>query len=437
MASNTGWMTDTVPQQRRYDHRLKHLVQTTGDIAIATESGVPVSTARGWLTQSPTDVVSLELFDLKTTQLQHEVIRLRRRIAKLTSLLRLAIVVLNISGFSLVRCRIGDGSNKKRLLRAIQRTRSRMALRTTLRAIGLSRARYHEWNNSERCELDDRSSCPKTLPHQLTLEEVNTIRDMATSPTFRHVPTSGLARLAQRLGRVFASAATWHRLIRIHKWRRCRHRVHPARPKVGIRATRAKEIWHVDTTMIRLLDGSRAYLHAVIDNFSRRILAWSVAGSFHPAITASLLKSASESTTTSEKPTVLVDGGIENFNSAVDEVVESGILKRILAQTEITFSNSLIESWWRVLKHQWLYLNTLDSVCTVRKLVAFYVEQHNSHLPHSAFNGQTPDEMYLGTGDKIPEQLHAARIAAREARIQSNRSQKCRACEEPITITCG
>jgi transposase InsO family protein len=33
-------------------------------------------------------------------------------------------------------------------------------------------------------------------------------------------------------------------------------------------------MWHIDTTVIRLLDGTRAYLHAVIDNFSRRILAW-------------------------------------------------------------------------------------------------------------------------------------------------------------------
>jgi hypothetical protein len=35
-------------------------------------------------------------------------------------------------------------------------------------------------------------------------------------------------------------------------------------------------MWHIDTTVIRLLDGSRAYLHAVIDNFSRRILAWRI-----------------------------------------------------------------------------------------------------------------------------------------------------------------
>ena len=80
------------------------------------------------------------------------------------------------------------------------------------------------------------------------------------------------------------------------------------------------------------------------------------------------------------KPMVLVDGGVENFNSAVDKLVESGMLKRVLAQTEITFSNSLIESWWRVLKHQWLYLNTLNTIATVRKLVAFYIDQHNTHL---------------------------------------------------------
>jgi len=46
------------------------------------------------------------------------------------------------------------------------------------------------------------------------------------------------------------------------RWRRPRKRIHPAKPKVGIRASRPNEIWHVDTTLIRLLDGNRAYLHA-------------------------------------------------------------------------------------------------------------------------------------------------------------------------------
>ena len=96
--------------------------------------------------------------------------------------------------------------------------------------------------------------------------------------------------------------------------------------------------------------------------------------------------------------------------------------------TEITYSNSMIESWWRVLKHQWLYLNTLDTVKAVEKLVVFYVEEHNSRLPHSALRGQTPDEMHFKAGDSIPEQLEAARQKARQTRAEANRKQDCENC---------
>ena len=50
--------------------------------------------------------------------------------------------------------------------------------------------------------------------------------------------------------------------------------MYPAKPKDGIRATKPNESRHIDVTVIKLLDGTRTYLHAVIDNFSRRILAW-------------------------------------------------------------------------------------------------------------------------------------------------------------------
>ena len=116
---------------------------------------------------------------------------------------------------------------------------------------------------------------------------------MVTSPDYRHVPTGTLAVLAQRLGTVWASPSTWYRLVRQHGWRRLRLRVYPAKPRVGLRTTRADEMWHIDTTVIRLLDGTRAYLHAVIDNFSRRILAWRVADTFAPVNSVSVLLDAS------------------------------------------------------------------------------------------------------------------------------------------------
>ena len=72
-------------------------------------------------------------------------------------------------------------------------------------------------------------------------------------------------------------------------------------------------------------------------------MAWRVNDTFIPAVTAELLVEAGREIEDT-KPQLLVDGGVENYNSAVDKLVDSGLLKRILAQTEIRYSNSLIES---------------------------------------------------------------------------------------------
>ena len=127
-------------------------------------------------------------------------------------------------------------------------------------------------------------------------------------------------------------------------------------------------------------------------------------------------------------PVVLTDGGVENMNAQVDELIASGVLRRLLALTELQCSNSMIEAWWRSLKQQWLFLHSLNSVATVRRLVAFYVEAHNGVLPHSAFRGQTPDEMYFGTGDAVPADLASHAADARRARGAVNRAASCATC---------
>ena len=76
-------------------------------------------------------------------------------------------------------------------------------------------------------------------------------------------------------------------------------------------------MWHIDTTVIRLLDGTRAYVHAVIDNFSRRILAWRVADTFAAVNSVTVLLEAIEGATRSARaPVVLADAGVENVNGS-------------------------------------------------------------------------------------------------------------------------
>ena len=109
----------------------------------------------------------------------------------------------------------------------------------------------------DRRALDDHPSCPRTSPGQLPVAEVGTVKTMALATEHRHMPLRTLALYAQRVGRVIASVTTWAKLVREHGWRRLRHRRHPPKPTVGVHATQPNEASHVDTTVIRLLDGTR------------------------------------------------------------------------------------------------------------------------------------------------------------------------------------
>ena len=422
-------MQATRRKRRSYDPRLRRLVHQNGGDELARRFKVPDSTIRSWRRAPPPTVVAEDALDLGSAELQAVIAKLERRIAALNAIMTLRLALIRVRHGRLDHTRLPSGTDKATILRAVQRTRSVLTLRSALRVIGLSASRYTAWRQAGECEFDDAVACPQKHPTRLTPEEVRLMRDMATAPEYRHVATSTLAMLAQRLGRVFAAPATWCRYVRDRGWRRPRKRVHPSAPKVGVRATKPDEMWHVDTTVIRLLDGRKVYLRAVIDNFSRRILSWWLGASPEPTATAALLIEAADGrTAAASQQSVMVDGGVENFNGAVDKLVNDGILKRILAQTDIAASNSVIEAFFRIAKHGWLFLNDLDTLSTVRRLVEFYVTEHNSKLPHSALHGRTPDEVYFGRGTDVPDRLAQARATAREERYEANRTRRCNAC---------
>ena len=82
-------------------------------------------------------------------------------------------------------------------------------------------------------------------------------------------------------------------------------------------------------------------------------------------------------------------------NRNVDAELEGMDLERLLAQIDVTYSNSMTEAFWRSLKHSWLYLHHLETESELRRLIAFYVESHNKVMPHAAFEGQTSSAKLL------------------------------------------
>ena len=122
-------MIATTRTQNRYDHRLCDLVQSTGSIEHALRRGVPRSTARGWLSATRAEVVTLDVVERDVLALQNELLQMRRRVERLATLLRLIVVLLKVSGFSLARNRIPEGTKKQSLLQCIERSQSVLPLR--------------------------------------------------------------------------------------------------------------------------------------------------------------------------------------------------------------------------------------------------------------------------------------------------------------------
>ena len=202
-------------------------------------------------------------------------------------------MLLKLSGFRLDQQRLPDGTAKAKVLRAVDRSKDALALKPALRLVRLSPGPVSRLEASQKqCELDDRSSCPRSHPTQLTPAEVGT--DQGNGYRFgvsayahsNSVPLCPKNRQGLCVGddlgeaRPAASVAT------------------TASPCVSRKAqdrnpaTYPNEYWHIDLTVIRLLDDTKCNLHAVIDNFSRRILSWRLRNRLAPTTTSEILKEA-------------------------------------------------------------------------------------------------------------------------------------------------
>ncbi len=418
---------------RRYDPRLKNLVAKSNDLSQFLALGIPVSTLRQWQKNGVLEFLTLPQFEINDVQLIQENLKLAARVDAITAEKTLIAKTITIFGFQIQYQRLPSAESKSEILAAIKGAASIIPLATCLELIGLSTARYHAWIKRQiKCLLLDQVSCPRISPTKLTTAEVAKIKSLYTSSEFAHYSMIALSWLAKKTGEVLASPSTWSRVVRHYGLSRNRVRIYPARPKIGIRASAPGQIWHLDLTILRLQDGTKAFVQCVIDNFSRYVLAWKVSPDYGGLRTKELLLAAIKKTGElgiNVMPDVFVDSGTENINEHVHDLVSSDLIKRTIAQIDIEFSNSMIEMLFHRMKHRYLFTIPLTNFAALERGVDFFLTESNTCIPHAALKGATPEESITGkwNDEKIAEiktRLNQARIA----RITTNQLLQCTPC---------
>ncbi|NRA64491.1 MAG: DDE-type integrase/transposase/recombinase [Pseudobacteriovorax sp.] len=420
-----------MPTHRAYDHRIKRLIADAGDPNLFPSLKIPPSTAREWIKKGSFDVVTLPELDRSSEDLVIKINQLKNELESFKTKQKLVIFTFRIFGLQIQYKRLPRDEEKKLLIEAIKSAANSLDLNACLDAIGLSLARYHHWLRSLRkCKIPEADLCPRAHPLGLTAKELAKIKEYISSKRFAHFSISSLAIFAKRKGDLFASPATWSRVVRKLGLRRPSKRVYPPKPKVGIRATSPNQLWHIDLSVIKLQDGTRCYIQAIIDNFSRYVLASNVTSDYGGVRTAELIRQAIEKTRSiTLKPTLMCDQGTENLNSEVDSLLEEQDIKRVVAQIDIDFSNSMVEALFKRMKHNYLFNHPLTSLQALREKLDYYIEESNNQIPLASLKGATPSETFFS---RLPDD-HAEKIKidhklAIRARIESNRNTNCGIC---------
>ena len=173
-----------------------------------------------------------------------------------------------------------------------------------------------------------------------------------------------------------------------------RHAAHPIYPYLLRHQSieRSNHVWATDITYIPMRQGF-VYLVAIVDWYSRRVLAWRLSNTLTTDFCIEALQEA-----------ILRYGPPEIFNtdqgSQFTSIEFTGVLKahgiRISMDGKGCWrDNVFVERLWRTIKYDEVYLKAYDSVSHAKASLGQFITFYNSRRPHQTFAGKTPDMIYF------------------------------------------
>ena len=169
------------------------------------------------------------------------------------------------------------------------------------------------------------------------------------------------------------------------------HKIYPYLLR-DLNITYPGQVWCTDITYIPIRRGF-FYLIAIMDWYSRAVLSWDFSNRMDVSFCTNALEEAVE---THPHP--------EIFNSDQGSQFTSNDFTKVLQKNQIKISmdgkgrwmdNVFIERLWRSLKYECVYLNDFENGHEARQSIAAWIRHYNTTRPHSVFDGQTPNEVYL------------------------------------------
>ena len=156
----------------------------------------------------------------------------------------------------------------------------------------------------------------------------------------------------------------------------------------------ADQVWAADITYIRLRRGF-AYLVAIMDWYSRYVVAWELS----LTLEANFCLMALNRALTSVAPEIFnTDQGSQFTSEAFTGKLEDAGIRISMDGRGRTFDNIMIERLWRSVKYEEVYLKDYENVADARTSLTEYFLFYNNERPHQSLGSRPPVALYSGTG---------------------------------------
>jgi putative transposase len=163
--------------------------------------------------------------------------------------------------------------------------------------------------------------------------------------------------------------------------------------------TQPNQVWAMDITYIPMARGF-VYLAAIIDWFSRKVLAWRLSITMDRAFCIEALE---EALARYGRPDIFnTDQGSQFTSSDFTGVLLDNAIKISMDGRGAWRDNIFVERLWRSVKYEEVYLHAYASVAEARVSIDQYLTFYNTRRPHQSLNRQTPDRAYLNPPTPIP-----------------------------------
>ncbi|OIN85123.1 IS3 family transposase [Francisella sp. TX07-6608] len=156
---------------------------------------------------------------------------------------------------------------------------------------------------------------------------------------------------------------------------------------------KANKVWSADITYIRLENGY-AYLAAIIDWYSKKILAWKLSNTMDTLLTTSVLN---EALLKYEKPDIFnSDQGVQYTAKEHIKILSDRNIQISMDAKGRSIDNIVIERFWRTLKYENVYPSSYRTMNEAKLGIKEYIEIYNNERMHSSIGYMMPDEAYSG-----------------------------------------